>query len=47
MGIAALNPSYKNTDIMAGGGLHFVMQAEPDRAWGSGVGARPYSMTPE
>ncbi|MGA9421841.1 MAG: GH92 family glycosyl hydrolase [Rhodanobacteraceae bacterium] len=37
----------RHSDIMAGGELHFVMQAEPNRAWGSGVGARPYSMTPE
>ncbi|MGA9826746.1 MAG: GH92 family glycosyl hydrolase [Rhodanobacteraceae bacterium] len=35
----------RHSDIMAGGDLHFVMQAEPNHAWGSGIGARPYSMS--
>ncbi len=34
-------------EIAAGGELHFVMQAEPNHAWGTGIGARPYSMTSE
>ena len=32
-------------EITAGGELHFVMGAEPNRAWGAGEGARPYSMS--
>ncbi|CAN5421554.1 GH92 family glycosyl hydrolase [soil metagenome] len=32
-------------EIEAGGELHFVMGAEPNRTWGIGVAARPYSMT--
>jgi putative alpha-1,2-mannosidase len=32
-------------EIMAGGTLHFTMQAEPNKLWGSEPGSRPYSMT--
>lgn len=32
-------------EIRAGGELHFVMGAEPNTTWGTGVAARPYSMT--
>jgi predicted alpha-1,2-mannosidase len=33
-------------EIMAGGELHFTMQAEPNKTWGTSAAARPYSMTP-
>jgi predicted alpha-1,2-mannosidase len=33
------------TDITAGGELHFVMQAQPNRQWGTAVAARPYAMS--
>ncbi|HET7359183.1 MAG TPA: GH92 family glycosyl hydrolase [Rhodanobacteraceae bacterium] len=32
-------------DIVAGGELHFTMQAQPNRQWGTGAAARPYSMS--
>lgn len=32
-------------EITAGGTLRFVMGPEPNRAWGTGPGSRPYSMT--
>lgn len=32
-------------EITAGGELHFVMGAEPNRTWGGGAAARPYSMS--
>lgn len=32
-------------EITAGGELHFVMGAEPNRAWGVEAAARPYSMS--
>src|SRR6185437_6537570 len=32
-------------EIMAGGELHFVMQAQPDKRWGSRRSSRPYSMS--
>jgi predicted alpha-1,2-mannosidase len=32
-------------EITAGGELHFVMGAEPNRTWGAGEAARPYSMS--
>lgn len=34
-------------EITAGGELHFVMGAEPNRTWGAGEAARPYSMSAE
>jgi predicted alpha-1,2-mannosidase len=35
----------RHEDILAGGTLHFTMQAQPDRAWAAGTAARPYSMS--
>ena len=32
-------------EIMAGGELHFTMQAQPNKLWASEPGSRPYSMT--
>lgn len=32
-------------EIMAGGELHFVMSAQPNREWGRAVRTRPYSMS--
>ena len=32
-------------EITAGGELHFVMGVEPNRTWGAGEAARPYSMS--
>ena len=32
-------------EIVAGGELHFVMGAQPNRTWGVGAAARPYSMS--
>ncbi|MGN6314070.1 MAG: GH92 family glycosyl hydrolase [Rhodanobacteraceae bacterium] len=32
-------------EIMAGGELHFVMAAQPNREWGTSPQARPYSMS--
>ncbi len=34
-------------EITGGGELHFVMGAEPNRTWGAGEAARPYSMSAE
>ena len=33
------------SDITAGGELRFVMQAQPNRQWGTAVSARPYAMS--
>jgi putative alpha-1,2-mannosidase len=33
-----------HAEILAGGELRFVLQAEPNRTWGTGRDARPYSM---
>ncbi|HEY0503491.1 MAG TPA: GH92 family glycosyl hydrolase [Lysobacter sp.] len=35
----------RHEEIMAGGELHFVMQAQPDTAWATGPTQRPYSMS--
>jgi len=35
----------RHGEIVAGGELHFIMQAEPDKAWGSAAAARPSSMS--
>lgn len=35
----------RHEEIMAGGELRFVMQAQPDKAWGGGAAERPYSMS--
>jgi len=35
----------KHADILAGGELHFTMQAEPNKQWGQGVSARPAAMS--
>lgn len=35
----------RHEEIMAGGELHFIMQAEPNKAWATGADARPYSMS--
>ncbi|MGV3578999.1 GH92 family glycosyl hydrolase [Brevundimonas sp.] len=32
-------------EIVAGGQLYFVMGAQPNRTWGAGAAARPYSMS--
>ncbi|MDQ2972051.1 MAG: hypothetical protein M3R20_03580 [Pseudomonadota bacterium] len=32
-------------EIMAGGELRFVVAAQPNRQWGVGAAARPYSMS--
>lgn len=34
-----------DAEIRGGGTLRFVMQARPDKAWGSGRGVRPFSMS--
>ena len=34
-----------DAEVRAGGELRFVMSATPNRAWGAGVAARPYSMS--
>jgi len=36
----------RHAEIVAGGELRFTMASRPDRAWGTAVAARPYSMTP-
>ncbi len=36
----------RHSDIIKGGTLIFVMQARPNREWGTKVADRPYSMTP-
>ena len=33
----------RHGEIMAGGELHFVMQAQPNKTWGKGVESRPFS----
>jgi predicted alpha-1,2-mannosidase len=35
----------RHEEIMAGGELRFLMQAEPNRAWAAAPGDRPYSMS--
>ncbi|WP_425601474.1 GH92 family glycosyl hydrolase [Dyella humicola] len=35
----------RHGEILAGGELHFTMQAEPNRSWGSAADARPSSMS--
>jgi predicted alpha-1,2-mannosidase len=35
----------RHEEIMAGGELDFVMQAQPDKHWGSGRSSRPFSMS--
>jgi predicted alpha-1,2-mannosidase len=35
----------RHEEIMAGGELRFVMQAEPNKAWATGAGDRPFSMS--
>jgi len=35
----------RHEEIMAGGELHFTMQAGADKAWASGAAERPYSMS--
>lgn len=35
----------RHDEILAGGELRFVMQAEPDKAWATDPAARPYSMS--
>lgn len=43
---AALDRSYlKDDEIRAGGTLRFTMGATPDKRWGAGQGARPFSMS--
>lgn len=36
----------KHADILAGGELHFTMQAQPDKTWGHAASARPAAMSP-
>jgi len=36
----------KHADILAGGELHFTMQAQPNKDWGKAKSARPASMSP-
>ncbi|GLQ90815.1 GH92 family glycosyl hydrolase [Dyella flagellata] len=36
----------KHADILAGGELHFTMQAQPNKDWGKAVSARPAAMSP-
>jgi predicted alpha-1,2-mannosidase len=36
----------RHDEIMAGGELHFVMQATPNKSWAVSDKARPFSMTP-
>ncbi|GLQ50619.1 GH92 family glycosyl hydrolase [Dyella flava] len=35
----------RHADILAGGELHFTMQAEPNKTWGTAISARPTSMS--
>ncbi|MEP7246268.1 MAG: GH92 family glycosyl hydrolase, partial [Gammaproteobacteria bacterium] len=35
----------RHDEIMAGGELHFVMRATPDKKWGAAPRSRPYSMS--
>ncbi len=34
----------RHADIVAGGELHFTMQAEPNKTWGADTDARPAGM---
>jgi predicted alpha-1,2-mannosidase len=36
----------RHADILAGGELHFTMQAEPNKSWGTAISARPTAMSP-
>ena len=36
----------RHAEILAGGDLHFSMQAEPNRDWGKSDAARPAAMSP-
>jgi predicted alpha-1,2-mannosidase len=41
-----LTRSYlRHDEIMAGGELRFVMSDQPNRSWGAGADARPFSLT--
>jgi predicted alpha-1,2-mannosidase len=41
-----LNVSYiTDAQVRAGGELHFTMQGQPNKAWGAGLAARPFSMS--
>lgn len=43
----ALDRTYiKHSEIMAGGELHIIMLAQPNKTWGTQPQDRPYSMTP-
>jgi putative alpha-1,2-mannosidase len=35
----------RHAEIMAGGELHFTMQAEPNKLWAIGKKVRPFSMS--
>lgn len=35
----------RHEEIMAGGELHFVMQARPEKHWGSSTASRPFSLS--
>ncbi|GAB2591630.1 GH92 family glycosyl hydrolase [Dyella jejuensis] len=35
----------KHADILAGGELHFTMQAQPNKHWGTAISARPAAMS--
>ena len=35
----------RHEEIMSGGELHFVMQARPDKQWGTSPSSRPYSLS--
>jgi len=35
----------RHGEILAGGELHFTMQAEPNREWGRAAAARPAAMS--
>jgi putative alpha-1,2-mannosidase len=35
----------RHADILAGGELHFTMQAEPNKSWGTAMSARPAAMS--
>lgn len=36
----------RHADILAGGELHFTMQAAPNKTWGQAISARPTAMSP-
>ena len=36
----------RHADILAGGELHFTMQAEPNKTWGTAISSRPAAMSP-